>query len=111
MRLGGGAFGEGSAAVVRALKPRTAHDSTARRCQMRASSTTRLESCSANMREEVPVSQRRLRADAQRNVDALLEAAETVFAGSGVEAPAKEIADIAGVGVGTLYRHFPGCAD
>jgi AcrR family transcriptional regulator len=48
-----------------------------------------------------------LRADAQRNIDALLEAAKTVFAGSGVDAPAKKIADLAGVGVGTLYRHFP----
>jgi AcrR family transcriptional regulator len=50
---------------------------------------------------------RRLRADAQRNVDALLVAAKTVFAASGVDAPAKEITDLAGVGVGTLYRHFP----
>lgn len=50
---------------------------------------------------------RRLRADAQRNVDALLEAAKAVFAASGVDAPAKEITDQAGVGVGTLYRHFP----
>jgi AcrR family transcriptional regulator len=49
---------------------------------------------------------RRLRADAQRNVDALLEAAKSVFATSGVDAPAKEITDLAGVGVGTLYRHF-----
>jgi AcrR family transcriptional regulator len=47
------------------------------------------------------------RADARRNVDALIEAATTVFATSGVEAPAKEITDLAGVGVGTLYRHFP----
>jgi AcrR family transcriptional regulator len=50
---------------------------------------------------------RRLRADAQRNVDSLLEAAKAVFASSGVDAPAKEITDLAGVGVGTLYRHFP----
>jgi AcrR family transcriptional regulator len=50
---------------------------------------------------------RRLRVDAQRNLDALLEAAKTVFATSGVDAPAKEIADLAGVGVGTVYRHFP----
>jgi AcrR family transcriptional regulator len=54
---------------------------------------------------------RRLRADAQRNVDALLEAAKAVFATSGVNAPAKEIADLAGVGVGTLYRHFPQRSD
>jgi AcrR family transcriptional regulator len=54
---------------------------------------------------------RRLRADAQRNIDSLLEAAKTVFATSGVNAPAKEITDLAGVGVGTLYRHFPQRAD
>jgi AcrR family transcriptional regulator len=53
----------------------------------------------------------RRRADARRNVDALIEAARTVFAGSGVDAPAKEITDLAGVGVGTLYRHFPQRAD
>ncbi|MDP9842876.1 TetR/AcrR family transcriptional regulator [Streptosporangium lutulentum] len=54
---------------------------------------------------------RRLRADAQRNVDSLLEAAKAVFGTSGVDAPAKEIADLAGVGVGTLYRHFPQRSD
>jgi AcrR family transcriptional regulator len=54
---------------------------------------------------------RRLRADAQRNIDSLLEAAKTVFGTSGVDAPAKEIADLAGVGVGTLYRHFPQRSD
>ncbi|MGH3248440.1 MAG: TetR/AcrR family transcriptional regulator [Trebonia sp.] len=54
---------------------------------------------------------RRLRADAQRNIDALLEAAKAVFGTSGVDAPAKEIADLAGVGVGTLYRHFPQRSD
>jgi AcrR family transcriptional regulator len=41
----------------------------------------------------------------------LLEAAKAVFATSGVDAPAKEIADLAGVGVGTLYRHFPQRSD
>ncbi|GAB3841243.1 TetR/AcrR family transcriptional regulator [Dactylosporangium cerinum] len=51
------------------------------------------------------------RADAQRNLDALLEATKTVFARSGVNAPAKEITDLAGVGVGTLYRHFPQRSD
>ncbi|GGK79154.1 TetR/AcrR family transcriptional regulator [Mangrovihabitans endophyticus] len=51
------------------------------------------------------------RADARRNVDALLDAARTVFSTSGVDAPAKEITDLAGVGVGTLYRHFPQRAD
>lgn len=56
-------------------------------------------------------SSRRQRSDAQRNIVALVEAAKTVFAGSGVDAPAKEITDLAGVGVGTLYRHFPRRSD
>jgi AcrR family transcriptional regulator len=54
---------------------------------------------------------RRMRSDAQRNLGSLLEAAKTVFADSGVDAPAKEIADLAGVGVGTLYRHYPQRSD
>jgi AcrR family transcriptional regulator len=54
---------------------------------------------------------RRQRSDAKRNVVALVEAAKTVFASSGVDAPAKEITDGAGVGVGTLYRHFPRRSD
>jgi AcrR family transcriptional regulator len=54
---------------------------------------------------------RRRRADAQRNLEALLDAAKAVFAVSGVDAPAKEITDRAGVGVGTLYRHFPQRSD
>lgn len=63
------------------------------------------------MPEDTGPAGRRLRADAQRNVDSLLEAAKAVFATSGVDAPAKEIADLAGVGVGTLYRHFPQRSD
>jgi AcrR family transcriptional regulator len=66
------------------------------------------ESVAENSVERAP---RRLRADAARNVDSLLEAAKAVFATSGVDAPAKEIADLAGVGVGTLYRHFPQRSD
>lgn len=54
---------------------------------------------------------RRQRSDAKRNVVALVEAAKTVFADRGVDAPAKEITDLAGVGVGTLYRHFPRRSD
>ena len=59
---------------------------------------------------EAPKS-RAVRADAQRNTDALLEAALAVFATSGVDAPVREIAEKAGVGVGTLYRHFPQRSD
>jgi AcrR family transcriptional regulator len=55
--------------------------------------------------------ERRPRADALRNIDTLLGAAAAVFATSGVDAPVREIADKAGVGVGTLYRHFPRRAD
>lgn len=47
------------------------------------------------------------RADAQRNMETLLKAALAVFAKSGVDAPVREIAEKAGVGVGTVYRHFP----
>jgi AcrR family transcriptional regulator len=54
---------------------------------------------------------RRLRADAQRNIESLLQAAKTVFGTAGVNAPAKQIAGTAGVGVGTLYRHFPQRSD
>src|SRR6266542_5619891 len=49
----------------------------------------------------------RLRADAQRNRDKLLAAARAVFAEQGPEASLDEIAKRAGVGSGTLYRHFP----
>jgi AcrR family transcriptional regulator len=58
-----------------------------------------------------PAAPRRRRADAQRNVTALLDAARKVFDTSGVDAPAKEITDLAGLGVGTLYRHFPQRSD
>lgn len=54
---------------------------------------------------------RPLRADAQRNTNALLEAALAVFATSGVDAPVREIAVKAGVGIGTVYRHFPQRSD
>ena len=56
--------------------------------------------------DETPKS-RPVRADVQRNLDALLKAAMAVFAASGVDAPVREIADAAKVGVGTVYRHFP----
>ena len=53
----------------------------------------------------------RRRADARRNEGALLDAAAAVFVSSGVEAPVRDIAARAGVGVGTIYRHFPTRAD
>jgi AcrR family transcriptional regulator len=53
----------------------------------------------------------RKRADARRNEQALLDAAAAVFVTSGVEAPVRDIAAKAGVGMGTIYRHFPTRAD
>jgi AcrR family transcriptional regulator len=51
------------------------------------------------------------RADARRNEKTLLDAAAAVFVTSGVEAPVRDIAAKAGVGMGTIYRHFPTRAD
>ncbi|GAA1251847.1 TetR/AcrR family transcriptional regulator [Oryzihumus leptocrescens] len=48
-----------------------------------------------------------LRADAVRNRARLLETATSLFAERGVEASLDDIAKAAGVGIGTLYRHFP----
>lgn len=52
-------------------------------------------------------SSRALRADATRNHERLLDAAAVVFAAKGAEVPLEEVARAAGVGIGTLYRHFP----
>ncbi|MFI9820510.1 TetR/AcrR family transcriptional regulator [Streptomyces sp. NPDC052013] len=51
------------------------------------------------------------RKDARRNKEALLDAAAAVFVTSGVHAPVRDIAAEAGVGLGTIYRHFPTRAD
>ena len=48
-----------------------------------------------------------LRADAQRNIERLLDAARARFAKEGPDASLDDIARDAGVGSGTLYRHFP----
>jgi len=48
-----------------------------------------------------------MRVDAQRNHQKILEAAEEIFALDGVTVPIDLVAERAGVGVGTLYRHFP----
>ncbi len=60
-------------------------------------------------RESSP--RRGVRADARRNMATLLDAALAVFARSGVDAPVREVATAAGVGVGTVYRHFPRRSD
>jgi len=60
--------------------------------------------------QAVPAAPRK-RADARRNEQTLLDAAAAVFVTSGVDAPVREIAASAGVGMGTIYRHFPTRAD
>jgi AcrR family transcriptional regulator len=50
---------------------------------------------------------RPLRADARRNRERILESARSVFAECGAEAQMDDVARCAGVGVGTVYRHFP----
>ncbi len=54
---------------------------------------------------------RPLRIDAQRSADALIAAARELFVLKGVEVTTREIADRAGVGMGTLFRRFPRRAD
>ena len=58
-------------------------------------------------RQDPPQTRRRARADAQRNLLTLIKAAKEVFAEAGLDAPVRDIAERAGVGVGTVYRHFP----
>jgi AcrR family transcriptional regulator len=48
-----------------------------------------------------------MRADARRNRQRVLDVAQAVFAAEGLDVPIDEIARRAGLGVGTLYRHFP----
>lgn len=57
--------------------------------------------------DRVAQSQPRLRADAQRNHDRILHVALEHFAARGINASLEDIAKAAGVGPGTLYRHFP----
>ena len=59
----------------------------------------------ATKRSQLP--QRKPRADAERNRDRILEVAKDAFTKFGAEASLDEIAKQAGVGAGTLYRHFP----
>ncbi len=57
--------------------------------------------------DEAPEAGRPMRADARRNYDKLIAAAREAFAQHGSEASLDDIAKRAGVGPGTLYRHFP----
>lgn len=58
-----------------------------------------------------PTAGRRMRPDVRRSLDALLTAAAEVFEAEGVDAPVRRITAKAGVGAGTLYRHFPQRSD
>lgn len=61
--------------------------------------------------EAIAARGRSVRADALRNFDTVVEAARDIFVQQGVDAPMRNIAQKAGVGVGTIYRHFPQRAD
>ena len=61
--------------------------------------------------EASDIAPRGKRADAVRNTEAVLEAAKAAFAESGVDAPMRDIAARAGVGVGTIYRNYPQRSD
>ncbi|MDI3409064.1 TetR/AcrR family transcriptional regulator [Streptomyces cavernicola] len=57
--------------------------------------------------DAVPTAVRPMRADARRNYDRLLAEGRAAFAEHGTDASLEDIARRAGVGIGTLYRHFP----
>ena len=81
-----------------------------------ASGPTNMEGCSAykggvpgdQMTHQPAIMEKRKpRADAIRNRERVLEAAKAVFSQGGPEASLEAVARRAGVGIGTLYRHFP----
>jgi AcrR family transcriptional regulator len=59
------------------------------------------------MKKNPSTTARKPRSDAQRNRERILEVAKGVFTRQGANASLEEIAKQAGVGAGTLYRHFP----
>src|SRR6478609_5681783 len=59
------------------------------------------------MADRTPATVRKPRADAVRNRERVLEAAKAVFSAGGPDASLEAVAKRAGVGIGTLYRHFP----
>jgi AcrR family transcriptional regulator len=64
-------------------------------------------SASINAKPKLAGEARKPRADSARNRQLLIDNAKAAFAASGVNVPLEEIARRAGVGIGTLYRHFP----
>lgn len=75
------------------------------RCVVDTATTT--TSGDAPSASSAPSAGKILRADAQRNRDGILEAAVAAFTVNGTDASLEDIARRAGVGIGTLYRHFP----
>jgi AcrR family transcriptional regulator len=69
--------------------------------------STPMETTPTDNLPSIPTATRARRADAQRNVARLIAAAREAFAAHGPNAPLDDIARTAGVGAGTLYRHFP----
>ncbi len=63
--------------------------------------------CRVDMRAEKSKSERKPRADSLRNRERVLEAATQIFSAGGPQASLEAVARKAGVGIGTLYRHFP----
>jgi AcrR family transcriptional regulator len=59
------------------------------------------------MEQKTSATPRKLRADSIRNRELLLDAAASVFSAGGSQASLEAVAREAGVGIGTLYRHFP----
>lgn len=66
---------------------------------------------SPELKDTPPKESRRLRADARRNHDKLIEIAAQAFSSRGTTASLEDIARQANVGIGTLYRHFPSRED
>ena len=62
---------------------------------------------SRSMPEDSQIKARKPRADSLRNRNLLLTAAKAAFTETSADAPLEDIARRAGVGIGTLYRHFP----
>src|SRR6266478_6346766 len=68
--------------------------------------TLRLSSSMTESETQIQL-QRPMRADARRNYDKLVAGARAVFTEDGTSAALEDVAERAGVGIGTLYRHFP----
>lgn len=69
--------------------------------------TTSAETAANGDTTPTPATPRAMRADARRNYERLLAEARSAFAAHGTDASLEDVARRAGVGIGTLYRHFP----